>query len=125
MYPSRLIERSKIGGKQGYFENLNNVIIAGFDTSTEAANYVEKDFSEGGILMLRNSKKSLIKESMKMAEGKSDLTDIQKFQDIVSYQVEFVYNLVISLVLNVSRSPGFESVLGIYGGKNNQYVFYP
>ena len=70
MHPSKLIKRSKIDGKQGYFENLNLVIIAGFDTSTEAANYVDKDFSEGGILMLSNSEKSLIKESMKSAEGK-------------------------------------------------------
>ena len=71
-------------GKQGYFENLNHVIIADFDPSAEAANYVDKDFSEGGILMLSNPKKSLIKESMKSAEGKRDLTAIQKFQDIVS-----------------------------------------
>ena len=75
--------------------------------------------------MLSNSEKSLIKESMKSAEGRNDLTAIHKFQDIVSYQVEFVYDLAISPVLNVSRSPGFESVLGIYGGKNNQYVCYP
>jgi len=41
-----------------------------FDTSTEAVSYVDKDFSEGGILMLSNSEKSLIKESMKSAECK-------------------------------------------------------
>ena len=69
--------------------------------------------------MLSNSKERLIKESMETAEGERDLTDIQKFQDIASYQVEFVYDLAISPVLNVSRSPRFELVLGIYGGKNN------
>ena len=122
VYPSKLIERSKIGGKQGYFENLNHVIIAGFDPSTEAANYVDKDFSEGGILMLSNSEKSLIKESMKSAEGKRDLTAIQKFQDVVSYQIEFVYDLAISPVLNVSRSPGVESVLGIDRLNNSGFL---
>ena len=65
MYPSKLREQSKIVGKQGYFENLNIVIIAGFDPS------IDKDFSEGGILMLSNSEKSLINESMKSAEGRT------------------------------------------------------
>ena len=45
-------------------------VVGSFDTSTEAVSYVDKDFSEGGILMLSNSEKSLIKESMKSAEGK-------------------------------------------------------
>ena len=65
MYPSKLIEQSKIGGKQGYFDNLNLVIIAGFDPS------IDKDYSEGVILMLSNSEKSLIKESTKSAEGRT------------------------------------------------------
>ena len=45
-------------------------VVGSFDTSTEAVSYVDKDFSEGGILMLSNSEKSLIKESMKSAECK-------------------------------------------------------
>ena len=48
--------------------------------------------------MLSSSQKSLIKESMKSAEGKRDLSAIHNFQDIVSYQVEFVYDLAISPV---------------------------
>lgn len=56
--------------------------------------------------------KCSIKESMN-----SNLTPIQKFHDIVAYQVELGYDLAIEPSLNVSRSPGFESVLGIFGGQ--------
>jgi hypothetical protein len=45
------------------------------------------------------------------------LTDIQKFHDMCAYQFEMGYDLAISLGCNISESPGFESVLGIYGGQ--------
>ena len=43
--------------------------------------------------------------------------DMQKFQDMCAYQFEMGYDLCISPGCNVSNSPGFESVLGIYGGQ--------
>lgn len=43
--------------------------------------------------------------------------DMQKFQDMCAYQFEMGYDLCISPGCNVSDSPGFESVLGIYGGQ--------
>ena len=54
--------------------------------------------------------KELIRSSMN-----KDLASIQKFQDIVAYQLEFGYDLAISPEHNVSRNPGFESVLGVFG----------
>jgi hypothetical protein len=43
--------------------------------------------------------------------------DMQKFQELCAYQFEMGYDLCISPGCNVSNSPGFESVLGIYGGQ--------
>jgi hypothetical protein len=44
-------------------------------------------------------------------------TEIEKFHDMCAYQFGMGYDLAISAGCNVSRSPGFESVLGIYGGQ--------
>ncbi len=44
------------------------------------------------------------------------MKELQKFQDICAYQLEFGYDLAIGPGNNVSRSPGFESVLGVFGG---------
>ena len=40
--------------------------------------------------------------------------DMQNFQDMCTYQFKMGYDLCISPGCNVSDSPGFESVLGIY-----------
>jgi hypothetical protein len=45
------------------------------------------------------------------------LTDIQKFHDLCAYQFEMGYDLAITPGCNISQSPGFESMLGIYGGQ--------
>ena len=95
----------------GYFEELSFVIAAAFDPNSDNAKNLDKDWTEGGFLILSENEKRSIKGSM----GK-DLTTIQKFHDIVSYQLEMGYGLAISPKLNVSRSPGFEAVLGIFGG---------
>jgi hypothetical protein len=71
------------------------------------------------------------KESKRVrASMGTGMTDIQKFQDMCAYQFEMRYDLGISPGCNVSESPGFESVLGIYGGqheiivcKQNEIVF--
>ena len=117
MYPAKSANRSETFSKQGYFDNLNHVIIAGFDPTSEAANCVDKDISEGGILLLSEREKSLIKESMKSAKGRRELTNIQKCQDVLSYQGEFAGDLAMSPLLNVSESAGFEALLGVFGGK--------
>jgi hypothetical protein len=39
-----------------------------------------------------------------------------KFQEIVAYLFEFGYDLALSPENDVSRSPGFELILGIFGG---------
>ena len=44
------------------------------------------------------------------------MMDIQRFHNMCAYQFEMGYDLAISPSCNVSESPGFESVLGLYGG---------
>jgi len=47
---------------------------------------------------------------------KKELTVVQKFQEVNSYFFELGYDLALSLENNVSCSPGFEWILGIFGG---------
>jgi len=113
LYPSELSPRKTNRNKKGYFEGLSLLIAAAFDHTSDNAMNLEKDWNEGGLLILSEDDKRSIKESM----NSSNLTPIQKFHDIVAYQVELGYDLAIEPSLNVSRSPGFESVLGIFGGQ--------
>jgi len=111
VYPSKESARADKRDKQGFFEHLSQVIRAGFDPKSDSAKLVDRDWKERGSLILSGEEKKLIKASMD-----KDLASIQKFQDIVAYQFEFGYDLAIAPEWNVSRSPGFESVLGIFGG---------
>ena len=47
---------------------------------------------------------------------KKELKAVQKFQEVIAYLFEFGYDLALSPENNVSRSPGFESIIGIFGG---------
>ena len=46
---------------------------------------------------------------------KKELTNIEKYQEYIAYLLELGYDLAINPDNNVSRSPGFESFLGIFG----------
>lgn len=116
VYPSRFSSRAGSREKQGFFESLQQVILVGFDPTSAGAQSFDKDVAEGGILLLDEDDKASILASMNTAEGRANPTPIQKFHDVISYQFEFGYDLAIAPELNVSRSPGFESILGIFGG---------
>lgn len=111
MYPSSESERSSKRDKQGLFDSLTQIIAAGYDPKCDAAKLLDKDWTEGGLLILGDGEKDEIKASM----GEK-LTIMEKFRNIVSYQFEFGYDLALCPGLNVSRSPGYESALGIFGG---------
>ena len=87
------------------------MITAGFNPKSNAAPNLDKDQKEGGLLILTKDDKKFIKGSM------DNLSNLQKFQDICSYRFEFGYDLAICPSLNVSQSPGYEAVLGIFGGE--------
>ncbi len=67
---------------------------------------------DGGLLIVNEKEMKQIKSSMVKA-----LTDMQKCHDMCAYQFELGYDLALSPSCNVLESPGFESVLGIYGGR--------
>ena len=47
---------------------------------------------------------------------KKELRAVQKFQEVIAYLYEFGYDLALSPENNVSHSPRFESIIGIFGG---------
>ncbi len=93
--------------KLGCFEHLRQVVAAGFNPATDPAMHVHKDHKEGGLLILSGDSKHQMKK---------DLTIIQKYQEMMVYIFEFGYNLALSPENNVSCSPQFEMVLGVFGG---------
>ncbi len=53
--------------------------------------------------------RNLIKSSMK----NQNFSDIIKFHHMFGYQMEFGYGLALSPEKDVSKNPGFESLLGV------------
>jgi hypothetical protein len=72
----------------------------------------DRSWENGGLLIFNERESTQIKASM----GKG-MTDLQNFHNMCAYQFEMGCDLAISPGCNVSRSPRFESVLGIYGGE--------
>jgi hypothetical protein len=70
-----------------------------------------KNYNQGGLLFMSKDDERRITLCLK-----KELTAVQKFQEVIAYLFEFGYNLALSPENNVSRSPGFESILGIFGG---------
>jgi hypothetical protein len=111
LYPSMYGKRRDKRDKLGCFEHLMQVITAGFDPSSKPAIFLDKDHTSGGLLIINAEDEHRIKSLLK-----KDLTSIQKHQEIIAYLFEFGYDLAISPENNVSLSPGFETVLGVFGG---------
>ena len=112
LYPSNSCPRANKRGINGTFENLQMIVGAGWDPTSSCAKMLDRSWENGGLLIVNERESAQIRGSM----GKGT-TEIEKFHDMCAYQFEMGYDLAISPGCNVSRSPGFESVLGIYGGK--------
>jgi len=111
MYPSKEGKRKEKRDKLGCFKHLTQIIGAGFDPASEPAMEVIKNYNEGGLLIMSKDDERQIK-----LYPKKELTAVQKFQEVIVYLFEFGYDLTLSPENNVSLSPGFESILGIFGG---------
>ena len=96
----------------GHFENLTQVVAAGFDASSVSAMLINKNHEQGGLLIMNNDDLHRIESVLKTKQ----LSQLQKCQEFAAYLFEFGYDLAINPDMNVSRSPGFESFLCIYGG---------
>jgi hypothetical protein len=80
IYPSKDGKRSGRRGKLGYFENLRQLVAAGFDPTTDLAKCMDKDYKDGGLLMLSCDDKDRIESSLKSLL-KKELTKIEKYQE--------------------------------------------
>jgi hypothetical protein len=112
LYPSKHGRRCNRRELLGHFENLMQVVAAGFDASSEPAMFMNKNSKQGGLLIMNNDDLCRIESVLKTKH----LSQLQKCQEFIAYLFEFVYNLAINPDINVSRSPGFESFMCIYGG---------
>ena len=112
LYPSKHGRRSDKQELLGHFENLTQVVAAGFDASSEPAMFLSKNNEQGGLLIMNNDDLRRIDSVLKTKH----LSQLQKCQEFIAYLFEFGYDLAINPDMNVSRSPGFESFLCIYGG---------
>ncbi len=105
-YPSREGKGKEKRDKLGCFEHLTQIIAVGFDPSSKPATQVDNNYDEGGLLIMSKDDERRIKSCLK-----KELTVVQKFQEVISYLFELGYDLALSPENNVSRSPGFESIL--------------
>jgi hypothetical protein len=55
LYPSKHGSRSKKWDVLGCFENLTQVVAAGFDASSVPAIFVNKNHEQGGLLIMMNN----------------------------------------------------------------------
>ena len=112
LYPSKHGSRSDKRDVLGHFENLAQVVAAGFDSSSAPAMFMNKNHEQGGLLIMNTDDLRQIDSVLKSKQ----LSQLQKCQEFTAYLFEFGYDLAINPDINVSRSPGFESFLCIYGG---------
>jgi hypothetical protein len=112
LYPSKHGSRSDKREMLGHFENLTQVVAAGFNPSSVPAKFMNKDHKQGGLLIMNNDDPCQIESVLKTKQ----LSQLQKCQDFFAYLFEFGYDWVTCTDMNVSRSPGFKSFLCIYGG---------
>ena len=114
-FPSLECERaSTYKAKTGVFESLQMRMAIGFESSSEIANMLDKDVSEGGIMILSKEDKERIRGTM--PDLKSDMA---RFQVMFTYMCESVYGLAMSPDNNVSSNIGYEKVAGIINTRHN------
>jgi len=112
-YPAKSTEVVMGAARRVYFGALEQYVALGFmRTNTEAA----------GELCAADPAKELLSwlegalERVAAINFPGSLTLAEKQLHMVGYLFELVYDLMISPRDNVSRSPGFETPLGIFGG---------
>ena len=114
-WPSRESSRAGNKGIKGHFECLTQVIAAGFDNDAEELQYLNRDWKEGGLLILSENHSKHINDSMKHLNYSS----LIKHRHILGYTIELGYNLVLAPDNDESDSAGYEAVLGVFSSLLN------
>jgi hypothetical protein len=86
------------------------LVGSGFISTSPDALNLNRDWKDGGFLILS------IKEKERISKSSAGKTQLDTFHNICAYQLELGYDLAISPLHNVSQNPGFESFLGIVNG---------
>jgi hypothetical protein len=85
LYPSKHGSRSNKWDVLGHFENLTQVVVAGFDASSAPAMFMNKNHKQGGLLIMNNGDLCQNKSVLKMKH----LYQLQKCQNFVVHLFEF------------------------------------
>mmetsp|Transcript_43463 Transcript_43463/g.73934 ORF Transcript_43463/g.73934 Transcript_43463/m.73934 type:complete len:596 (-) Transcript_43463:239-2026(-) len=111
-YPAKSTEVKTGAARRGFFGNLGQYVGLGFTRSNTEAVEALCTSDENGLLSWSAS--ALTRVAAVNFPG--SLTLKEKQLHMVGYLFELAYDLMISPRENVSRSPGFETPLGIFGG---------
>ena len=103
-YPSKESRRAACRARDGYWESLVQYVAAGFDRSDDAIAAFQQDESVGGLFFMNEEEQQRIR-ALKL-RGKDHAQ--QKFAVMTAYMFELGYDLALSPLCNVSKSPGFE-----------------
>ena len=102
--------RESISCAKGNFEHLRQLVAVGFDSDAEQLQYLDRDWTRGGILVLSERNQKRIKDSMNHLKCSS----LVKFRHVLGYIIELGYNLALAPDNDESDNPGFESLLGVF-----------
>ena len=108
-WPSAHSERAQNRGIKGHFEHLVQLVAVGFDPNCEEAKCLDRNWDDGGVLILNERHKCLISSSMKNLKCAS----VIKFQHMLGYQIELGCDISLPKDMNASTNAGYEAVLGI------------
>lgn len=114
-YPSKAsaLGKNENYPKRGYYEDLTFIVLQGYDPdNSEAVSALTK---KGGIFNWADEDLQYIREINFSGIAPTDLK--KKQLRMVNYALELFYDLLIPGRLNVSKNPGFETPLGVFGGE--------
>ncbi len=83
LYPSNSSPRANKRGTKGTFENLQMIVGAGWNPTSDCAKMLDRSWENGGLLIFNERESLQIKASM----GKG-VTEVQKFHEMHAYQFE-------------------------------------
>ena len=113
-YPTKS-NPSAIKNPRGYFDNLQQYTALGFDaTKATVVDRLTADLDTGGIFSYNCD----TKESLNRAKGRGNMSIQKKQILLVAYLAELAFDISIAAADNISKNPGFESFIGIYGGSD-------
>jgi hypothetical protein len=118
-YPSSTACLATTATRRGTFERLIQFVGVGFDRrQDDVVRYLTTCVNEGDGVFAFDT---VAKEKCAKVKFRGVDAVEQKQLHLVAYLCELAYDLALSSNHNVSRSPGFETPLGIFGGQQHAH----